>query len=47
MSENMTSNNIYNNDFNQDNEGTDYKNLIARLKEIKTSIALLEKILFR
>ena len=43
----MTSNNIYNNDFNQDNEGTDYKNLIARLKEIKTSIALLEKILFR
>ena len=43
----MTSNNIYNNDFNQDNEETDYKNLIARLKEIKTSITLLEKIVFR
>ena len=47
MSENITSNNMHNNDFNQDNEETDYKNLIARLKEIKISIALLEKIVLR
>jgi len=47
MSENITSNNMHNNDSNQDNEETDYKNLIARLKEIKISIALLEKIVFR
>ena len=47
MSENFTSNNIENDDFTQNNEETDYKNLITRLKEIKTSIALLEKIIFR
>ena len=47
MSENLTSNNIENDDFNLKNEETDYKKLITRLKEIKTSIALLEKIIFR
>ena len=47
MSEKLTSNNIENDDFNLNNEETDYKNLITRLKEIKTSIALLEKIIFR
>ena len=47
MSKNVTSNSFHNNDFNMDNEEIDYKNLITRLKEIKTSIALLEKIIFR
>ena len=47
MSENLTSNNFHNNDFNMDNEEIDYKNLITRLKEIKTSITLLEKIIFK
>ena len=43
MSENMTSSNIENNDFNLDNEEMDYNNLITRLKEIKIAITLLEK----
>ena len=47
MSENVTSNNIENNDLNLENEENDYKNLITRLKDIKISIALLEKIIFK
>jgi len=47
MIENVTSNNIENNDLNLENEETDYKNLIIRLKDIKTSIAQLEKIIFK
>ena len=47
MSENLTSNNMEYDDFNLNNQENNYKNLINRLKEIKTSIALLEKIIFR
>ena len=43
MSENLNSNNIENDDFNLINEDIDYKDLITRLKEIKSIIALLEK----
>ena len=46
MIENLNSNNIENNEFNLNNEESDYKKLITRLKEIKTNIALLEKIIF-
>ena len=46
MSENLNSNNIENNEFNLKNEDCDYKDLIARLKEIKSTIALLEKTIF-
>ena len=42
MSENLTSHNIENDEFNQNSEDIDYKNLITRLKEIKTTIVLLE-----
>ncbi len=45
MPENLTSNNIENGDFNLNTESRDYKNLMKRLKEIKTTIALLEKII--
>ena len=47
MSENLTSNNIKNNEFNLKIEEDDYINLITRLKEIKVSISLLEKIIFK
>ena len=47
MSENLNSNNIENDDFNPINEDSDYKDLITRLKEIKSNIALLEKIIFK
>ena len=47
MSENLNSNNIENNDLNLKNEDSDYKNLITRLREIKSNIALLEKIIFK
>jgi len=47
MSENLNSNNIENDEFNINNEDSDYKNLIFRLKEIKKNIALLEKIIFK
>ena len=43
MSENLTSNNIEDDDFNVNNDGSDYKNLINRLKEMKITIALLKK----
>ena len=47
MNQNSTSNNIENNEFNFNNEECDYKDLITRLKEIKSTIALLEKIIFK
>ena len=47
MSENLNSNNIENDDFNRTNEDSDYKDLINRLNEIKSTIALLEKKIFK
>ena len=47
MSENFNSNNIENDDFNLNNEDSDYKYLITKLREIKSNIALLEKIIFK
>ena len=47
MSKNLNLNNIENDEFNLSNEDIDYKDLIARLREIKSNIALLEKIIFK
>ena len=47
MSENLNSNNIENDDFNPINEDSDYKDLITKLNEIKSTIALLEKTIFK
>ena len=47
MSENLNSNIIKNDEFNLNNENSDYKNLITRLKEIKSTIVLLEKTIFK
>ena len=44
---NLNSNNIENDEFNLNNEESDYKDLITRLKEIKSTIALLEKTIFK
>ena len=47
MSENLNSNNIENDDFNLISENSDYKDLITKLNEIKSTIALLEKTIFK
>ena len=47
MSENLKSNNLENDEFDLNNEDSDYKDLIIRLKEIKSTIALLEKTIFK
>ncbi len=47
MSENLTSNNIEDDDFNVNNDESDYKNLINRLKKMKITIALLKKTIFK
>ena len=47
MSENLNSNNIKNDEFNLDYEDSDYEDLITKLKEIKSNIALLEKTIFK
>ena len=47
MSENLNLNNIENDELNMKNEESDYKDLIIRLREIKSNIALLEKIIFK
>ena len=47
MSENLNSNNIENDEFNLTNEDSNYEDLIARLNEIKSTIALLEKTIFK
>ena len=47
MSENLTSNHIDNDEFYLNSEESDYEKLIARLKEIKKTISLLEKTQFK
>ena len=47
MSGNLNSNNIEKDDFNVKTEDNDYKDLIVKLKEIKSTIALLEKTIFK
>ena len=47
MSENLNSNNIDNDKFNPITEDSDYKDLITRLNEIKSTIASLEKTIFK
>ena len=47
MSENLNSNNNENKEFHMNDEDSDYKDLITRLKDIKSIIALLEKKLFK
>ena len=47
MSKNANSNHIENDEFNLNNEDIDYEDLITRLKEIKSNIALLEKKIFK
>ena len=47
MNENLNSNNIENDEFNHINEDSDYRDLITRLNEIKSTIALLEKTIFK
>ena len=43
MNENLTSNNIPNNEFSLNTEDCDYKKLTTRLKKIRETIALLKK----
>tara|TARA_Y100000287_G_C14187199_1_gene338227 strand:- start:637 stop:786 length:150 start_codon:yes stop_codon:yes gene_type:complete len=43
MNENFTSNNFENDELNLNTEESDYKNLVSRLREISSTIALLEK----
>ena len=47
MSENLNSNNIENDEFNLNNEDSDYKDLITKLREIKSNISLLEKTILK
>ena len=47
MSEILNSNNIENDEFNPNSEDSAYQELITRLKEIKSTIALLEKTIFK
>ena len=45
--ENLNSKNLENDAFDLNNEDSDFQDLINRLKEIKSTIALLEKITFK
>ena len=47
MSKNLNSNNIENDEFNLNTEDSDYKDLINRLNEIKSTIASIEKTIFK
>ena len=47
MSGNLNSNNIEKDDFNVNTEDNYYDDLIVKLKEIKSIISLLEKIIFK
>ena len=47
MSGNLNSNNLENDEFIFNNQESDYKDLIEKLKEIKSTIALLEKTIFK
>ena len=44
MNEKLTSNNFENTSYTESTSDLDYKNLINRLREIKKTISLLEKI---
>ncbi len=46
MNKKFTSNNIENDDLTLSTEESDYKNLVTRLREISSTIALLEKTIF-
>ena len=47
MSGNLNPNNIEKDVFNVKTEDSDYKDLIVKLKEIKSTIVLLEKTIFK
>ena len=47
MSGNLNSNNIEKDDFNVKYEDSNYKDLIEKIKEIKSTIALLEKTILK
>ena len=47
MDNKLSSKTIENEDYTIKNEETDYKNLIDKLKQISSNIALLEKIIFK
>ena len=47
MSENLNSNIKENDEFNQNTEESDYKELMTRLKKIRSIVALLEKTIFK
>ena len=47
MSGNLNSNNIEKDYFNLITEDSDYKDLIVKLKEIKSNIVLLKKTIFK
>ena len=47
MSGNLNSNNTEKDDSNVKTEDINYKDLIEKLKEIKSTIALLEKTIFK
>ncbi len=46
MNEKFTSNNIENEDLTQHDDESDYKNLLTRLKDIRSIISALEKTIF-
>ena len=47
MNENLNSKNNENEEFNLNTEHSDYQDLIIRLKDIKSTISLLEKKIFK
>ena len=47
MSGNLNSNNIEKDELIENIEDSDFKDLIVKLKEIKSTIALLEKTIFK
>ena len=47
MNDQFTSNNIKNDEPSLGREEFDYQNLITKLKEIRTNIAMLEKTIFK
>ena len=47
MSGDLNSKNIENDEVNLNDEDSDYKDLTIKLKEIKATIALLEKVIFK
>ena len=47
MNGNLNSNDIEKDDFNVKTEDSNYIDLIVKLKEIKSTIALLEKTIFK